>query len=110
VVAGEREAGGGEEFGGHAEGAWVTCQPENIQLRKIRPSDVQRRLLALRRRVKCAELEPKLRDRGGDEISKWLAIKKKIGGRGRDRTGDPLLAKQVLSQLSYTPTAPSILS
>ena len=29
---------------------------------------------------------------------------KKVGGRGRDRTGDPLLAKQVLSQLSYTPT------
>jgi hypothetical protein len=29
---------------------------------------------------------------------------KQIGGRGRDRTGDPLLAKQVLSQLSYTPT------
>ena len=29
---------------------------------------------------------------------------KRIGGRGRDRTGDPLLAKQVLSQLSYTPT------
>ncbi len=28
-----------------------------------------------------------------------------VGGRGRDRTGDPLLAKQVLSQLSYTPTA-----
>jgi hypothetical protein len=27
-----------------------------------------------------------------------------IGGRDRDRTGDPLLAKQVLSQLSYTPT------
>ena len=30
--------------------------------------------------------------------------KEKDGGRGRDRTGDPLLAKQVLSQLSYTPT------
>ena len=29
-----------------------------------------------------------------------------IGGADRDRTGDPLLAKQVLSQLSYTPTAP----
>jgi hypothetical protein len=29
----------------------------------------------------------------------------KFGGRDRDRTGDPLLAKQVLSQLSYTPTA-----
>ncbi len=28
---------------------------------------------------------------------------KMVGGRGRDRTGDPLLAKQVLSQLSYTP-------
>ena len=28
-----------------------------------------------------------------------------FGGRGWDRTGDPLLAKQVLSQLSYTPTA-----
>jgi hypothetical protein len=28
----------------------------------------------------------------------------KSGGRDRDRTGDPLLAKQVLSQLSYTPT------
>ncbi len=26
-----------------------------------------------------------------------------VGGRDRDRTGDPLLAKQVLSQLSYTP-------
>ena len=26
------------------------------------------------------------------------------GGRDRARTGDPLLAKQVLSQLSYTPT------
>jgi hypothetical protein len=32
-------------------------------------------------------------------------IVKTFGGRGRDRTGDPLLAKQVLSQLSYTPTA-----
>jgi hypothetical protein len=31
--------------------------------------------------------------------------KEKLGGRGRARTGDPLLAKQVLSQLSYTPTA-----
>ena len=26
------------------------------------------------------------------------------GGDNRDRTDDPLLAKQVLSQLSYTPT------
>ena|SRR5882762_4173790 len=34
---------------------------------------------------------------------------KRIGGRGRDRTGDPLLAKQVLSQLSYTPTREAVL-
>ena len=27
-----------------------------------------------------------------------------FGGADRDRTGDPLLAKQVLSQLSYSPT------
>jgi hypothetical protein len=27
----------------------------------------------------------------------------KAGGADRDRTGDPLLAKQVLSQLSYSP-------
>src|SRR6266851_3520698 len=32
-----------------------------------------------------------------------------VGGRGRDRTGDPLLAKQVLSQLSYTPTRRELL-
>ncbi len=28
-----------------------------------------------------------------------------LGGDNRDRTDDPLLAKQVLSQLSYTPVA-----
>ena len=28
-----------------------------------------------------------------------------VGGGERDRTDDPLLAKQVLSQLSYTPGA-----
>ena len=28
------------------------------------------------------------------------------GGDERDRTDDPLLAKQVLSQLSYTPDTP----
>ena len=29
---------------------------------------------------------------------------RRIGGARRDRTADPLLAKQVLSQLSYSPT------
>ena len=32
-----------------------------------------------------------------------LFLKKGSGGDERDRTDDPLLAKQVLSQLSYTP-------
>jgi hypothetical protein len=31
-------------------------------------------------------------------------LKNLFGGGERDRTDDPLLAKQVLSQLSYTPT------
>jgi hypothetical protein len=55
-------------------------------------------------------MEPKLRGWGRDEPGKCNAIREKVGGRDRDRTGDPLLAKQVLSQLSYTPTAgtPSI--
>jgi hypothetical protein len=30
------------------------------------------------------------------------------GGDGRARTGDPLLAKQVLSQLSYIPEGPDV--
>ena len=37
-------------------------------------------------------------------ISNRLICGQIDGGRDRDRTGDPLLAKQVLSQLSYTPT------
>ena len=32
-----------------------------------------------------------------------IAEKQMIGGRGGTRTPDPLLAKQVLCQLSYTP-------
>ena len=35
----------------------------------------------------------------------WLGRNAQIGGDDRDRTGDPLLAKQVLSQLSYIPPA-----
>ena len=37
-------------------------------------------------------------------ISVIIETREMVGGRGRDRTGDPLLAKQMLSQLSYTPT------
>ena len=35
--------------------------------------------------------------------SNHLSYEPTIGGDERDRTDDPLLAKQVLSQLSYTP-------
>ena len=34
-----------------------------------------------------------------------LRVPLSLGGDNRDRTDDPLLAKQVLSQLSYTPVA-----
>ena len=33
----------------------------------------------------------------------WQVTAKKTGGANRDRTGDLLLAKQALSQLSYGP-------
>ena len=39
-----------------------------------------------------------------------ITISKDGGGDERDRTDDPLLAKQVLSQLSYTPIFMSVLS
>ena len=35
----------------------------------------------------------------------WSVSFLPFGGDNRDRTDDPLLAKQVLSQLSYTPVA-----
>ena len=41
----------------------------------------------------------------------WLHLERSqsrsYGGADRDRTGDPLLAKQVLSQLSYSPDSAS---
>ena len=38
----------------------------------------------------------------------WIrsVIRLRPGGASRDRTDDPLLAKQVLSQLSYGPLSP----
>jgi hypothetical protein len=41
---------------------------------------------------------------GRNRAVRYGAVRLKSGGRDRARTGDPLLAKQVLSQLSYTPT------
>ena len=40
--------------------------------------------------------------RGVPGIPIWNAARR-VGGADRDRTDDPLLAKQVLSQLSYSP-------
>jgi hypothetical protein len=37
-------------------------------------------------------------------LSSYLFLKSDVGGGERDRTDDLLLAKQALSQLSYTPT------
>ena len=48
-------------------------------------------------RVECSELKVSRSQRSTPNSKFW------IGGGERDRTDDPLLAKQVLSQLSYTP-------
>ena len=37
-------------------------------------------------------------------LSLWLSKRYRIGGAKRDRTADPLRARQVLSQLSYSPS------
>jgi hypothetical protein len=47
---------------------------------------------------------PELSELAADQKSKRLTRQRRIGGREGIRTPDPLLAKQVLSQLSYTPT------
>ena len=40
---------------------------------------------------------------GVTEVAAIWKQRMRFGGADRDRTGDPLLAKQVLSQLSYSP-------
>ena len=39
----------------------------------------------------------------GNSLNRWRMGQISVGGADRDRTDDPLLAKQVLSQLSYSP-------
>ena len=43
------------------------------------------------------------RDTQNDEITSELGSRRGFGGAEEARTPDPLLAKQVLSQLSYSP-------
>jgi hypothetical protein len=57
-------------------------------------------LTADARRARSRLLRPGIRHQGGrPRFSPTV----KLGGADRDRTDDPLLAKQVLSQLSYSP-------
>jgi hypothetical protein len=46
---------------------------------------------------------PSLADPSGAQRQRRDSVRTKYGGAERDRTADPLLAKQVLSQLSYSP-------
>ena len=41
------------------------------------------------------------------EAGRFVKVFQEDGGAERDRTVDPLLAKQVLSQLSYSPMSPA---
>jgi hypothetical protein len=66
--------------------------------RHSKPSYVAR--LGQRCRNTCAAIASKRQRSSWSDLG-HAAVED--GGRGRDRTGDPLLAKQMLSQLSYTP-------
>ena len=46
---------------------------------------------------------PSLAGPSGAQRQRRDSVRTKYGGAERDRTADPLLAKQVLSQLSYSP-------
>ena len=49
--------------------------------------------------IQLTKLKPLLPNSTSDQ----LPVTDFIGGADRDRTGDPLVANQVLSQLSYSP-------
>jgi hypothetical protein len=59
--------------------------------------------------MKFLKNDSRSNDRTGQHTScagRFVRTKMINGGGERDRTDDPLLAKQVLSQLSYTPILP----
>ena len=69
---------------------------EGPALRLLKPAPIQS--CALRSQIAaCFQVEALSKE--GTELD---AVNE-VGGADRDRTGDPLLAKQVLSQLSYSP-------
>ena len=80
------------------------CNPRHSLMRRR----VSRRLLCCSHEgaddLSLGTNGPSLRHLRCGRMSKCFICGQRVGGRGRVRTGDPLLAKQVLSQLSYTPT------
>ena len=65
---------------------------------------VKEQPIALRKRAtKC--YWPEARRKPLDSRLRLGSLPRGTGGAGRDRTDDPLLAKQVLSQLSYSPVS-----
>ena len=56
-----------------------------------------------RQNTRSAKADRKTRFSSKDIVYRQVSTPKRIGGAERDRTADPLLAKQVLSQLSYSP-------
>jgi hypothetical protein len=76
-----RRAGGKEAVGGEADGTEAVVRLFTVRLLVVRLSSVR-------------PLTPLLL------TAHFLLLS---DGADRDRTGDPLLAKQVLSQLSYRP-------
>ena len=56
--------------------------------------------MILKRSIQLSKNDPEIIAQGKNSLKTILSS---LGGAERDRTADPLLAKQVLSQLSYSP-------
>src|SRR5207249_205986 len=86
--------------GGHADIRFALpnqfrCQTSDPPLCRGGPALRLLKPAAIRRLLACFQVEALSQE--GTELD---AVNE-VGGADRDRTGDPLLAKQVLSQLSY---------
>ena len=56
--------------------------------------------MILKRSIQLSKNNPEMIAQGKKPSEEYCRV---FGGAERDRTADPLLAKQVLSQLSYSP-------
>ena len=87
------------------------CRTGTTQMRCANLFFLQKTILALRRPEVVADRSarsPQGRTEGPNSprgLNKISAMNEVNGGAERDRTADPLLAKQVLSQLSYSPNS-----